>query len=77
MCIAVPARVTSIESNSSGDRVANVEYGGTTRQVRLDFVPEVKSGDFVVVHVGFAVSRMSAGEAEEALAALDEMREIP
>ena len=72
MCLAVPARVTSIDAN----QMATVELGGVTRQIALDLVPETEVGDYVIVHVGFAIQRMDEAEALKTLAALDELAEI-
>ena len=73
MCLAVPGKVLEI-SELSGIRTARVEFGGVCRQVYLGFVPEAQVGDFVMVHVGFAISVVDAEEAErtyELLQALD------
>jgi hydrogenase expression/formation protein HypC len=50
-----------------------VQFAGIVRRVRLDFVPEAQVGDYVMVHVGFAISRVDAEEAERTLALLSEM----
>lgn len=63
MCLAVPGKVLEAEDVGIG-RIAKVEFGGITRQVRLDFVPEVQPGDYVLVHVGFAISRVEPEEAQ-------------
>jgi hydrogenase expression/formation protein HypC len=62
MCLAVPGKIVEISETVSG-RVARVEFGGVMRPVQLDFVPEATVGDFVVTHVGFAISRVDAEEA--------------
>ncbi len=54
-------------------RVARVQFGGIVRQVSLDFVPEAGLGDYVMVHVGFAISRVDAAEAERTYKLLQEM----
>lgn len=69
MCLAVPARVVSIDD----DRMATVELSGVTRQVSLDFVPEAAVGDYVIVHVGFAIQRLDEDEAHVTLSLLDEL----
>jgi hydrogenase expression/formation protein HypC len=56
-------------------RIAKVQFGGTTRQVYLDFVPEVVPGDYVLVHVGFAISRVEAEEAERTYELLRQLQE--
>jgi len=76
MCLAIPGRIVDSE-DVDGSRVANVQFGGITRKVYLDFVPEAVPGDYVIVHVGFAISRLDAEEAERTLALLEEMGELP
>jgi len=62
MCLAVPGKL--VETQLIGDsRLGVVEFGGIKRQVFLDFVPEAQSGDYVLVHVGFAISRLDEEEA--------------
>jgi hydrogenase expression/formation protein HypC len=63
MCLAVPGKV--IEAIDVGvSRIGKVQFGGVTRQVYLDFVPEAQPGDYVLVHVGFAISRVEEAEAK-------------
>lgn len=76
MCIGIPARVVSIAENSLGVRMATVDYAGSTREVCLEYVPEAGLGDHVIVHMGFAVSRLTAQEAAEASDTLDVMRDL-
>ncbi len=62
MCLAVPGKL--LEAQLIGDnRIGVVEFGGIKRSVFLDFVPEAQSGDYVLVHVGFAISRLDEQEA--------------
>ena len=68
MCLASPAQVVSIE-----DQLAVVEIHGVRRQASLMLLPEVKVGDFVLVHAGFAMQVVDQQEAEETNALLDEM----
>lgn len=62
MCLAVPGKILETEERD-GNRIAKVQFGGITRQAFLTFVPEAEIGDFVMVHVGFAISRVDAVEA--------------
>lgn len=72
MCLAVPGKI--LESAEVGtSRIARVEFGGVTRQVYLDFVPEAQPGDYVLVHVGFAISRLDAKEAARTFELLREL----
>jgi hydrogenase expression/formation protein HypC len=76
MCLAVPGRIV-------GKRIvdetvqAQVEFGGIMREVCLDFVPEAEIGDYVMVHVGFAISRVDADEAERTYELLEQMGALP
>jgi hydrogenase expression/formation protein HypC len=72
MCLAVPGRIVSIEE-SAGNRVGRIDYGGATREAVLDFVPEAAVGDYVVVHVGFAISRLDEEEAKRTYELLEQM----
>lgn len=72
MCLAVPGRILQTEERR-GSRVARVRFGGITREAYLDFVPEAQPGDYVMVHVGFAISRVDAEEAERTYRLLDAM----
>jgi hydrogenase expression/formation protein HypC len=72
MCLAIPGQV--VEAAEAGfHRIAKVQFGGVTRQVYLDFVPEAQPGDYVLVHVGFAISRVEAEEARRTYELLKEM----
>ena len=72
MCLAVPGKIVEISETVEG-RVARVQFGGITRPVQLDFVPEAAVGDFVVTHVGFAISRVDAEEAARTFELLNAM----
>ena len=77
MCLAVPGKLLTKET-VAGVQVGQVQFGGITRQVALGFVPEAEVGDYLLVHVGFAITRVDALEAKrtfeilEQLGALDE-----
>ncbi len=73
MCLAVPGKVQQVVETALGFRVAKVEFSGITRTVRLDFVPEAQAGDYVMVHVGFAISRVDAEQAARTYQLLAEM----
>jgi len=72
MCLAIPGKVAQIVE-SDGIRSGRIEFGGITRQACLDFVPEAKEGDYVMVHVGFAISVVDKDEAERSYALLESM----
>ncbi len=72
MCLAVPGKILEVEERE-GSRIARVQFGGMTHTAYLDFVPEAEVGDYVVVHVGFAISRLNAEEAERTFQLLEAM----
>ena len=76
MCLAVPGKVLEA-ANIGISRIAKVEFAGVTRQVCLDFVPEAQPGDYVLVHVGFAISRIEAEEAERTYELLRQLEMEP
>jgi hydrogenase expression/formation protein HypC len=65
MCLGIPGKVVRIERNPLGMTVGKVEFGGVTKDVSLAYVPEVKIGDYVIVHVGFALSTIDEAAAVE------------
>jgi hydrogenase expression/formation protein HypC len=75
MCLAVPGRVIAIDS--AGElRTARVDFGGVTRDACLAFVPEVEVGDYVLVHVGFAIAQIDEEAARLVLEALQQIGEL-
>jgi hydrogenase expression/formation protein HypC len=72
MCLAIPGKVVSIDE-ANGLRSGRIQFGGIIRQASLDFVPEAQVGDYVMVHVGYAISRVDAAEAERTYQLLEEM----
>jgi hydrogenase expression/formation protein HypC len=72
MCLAIPGKILEISENN-GLRAGRVEFGGIVSNVCLDFVPDVQIGDYVIVHVGFAISRVDREEAERTYEALESM----
>jgi hydrogenase expression/formation protein HypC len=75
MCLAVPGKVIEIEGDGEL-RMARVDFSGVQRQICLAFAPEAQLGDYVLVHVGFAISTIDEEAAHETLAALQEMGEL-
>jgi len=74
MCLGVPGRITKIwESEETGMRMGRVDFGGVAREACLSLVPEADVDDYVLIHVGFAISRLDEEEAHETLALLTEM----
>jgi hydrogenase expression/formation protein HypC len=78
MCLAIPGKVVEVYDDR-GLRMARVDFAGTVRRVCLDQLPEAGCDDYVLVHVGFALSRVDAVEAERTwrvLAELDQLGEL-
>ena len=72
MCLAIPGKILDLEQDGE-NRLARVEFGGITRKVSLDLVPEAGVGDYVIVHVGFAISKLDEEEAHRTLELLEQM----
>jgi hydrogenase expression/formation protein HypC len=68
MCLGIPARVLACE----GDGLARVDFGGVRRTVSVAFTPEAREGDWVLVHVGFALATIDDDEAQATLRLLGE-----
>ena len=68
MCLAIPLKITNIDGNN-----ATGERDGVVRKIRLDFIKEPKLGDYVIVHAGFAIEKLSEEEALENIAAAQEV----
>jgi hydrogenase expression/formation protein HypC len=78
MCLAIPGRVVETFAKG-GMQMGRVQFGGITRDACLEYVPETQVGDYVLVHVGFAISRVDEEEARrtyEALMELDQLSEL-
>lgn len=72
MCLGIPGQI--VETSESGlMRMGKVDFGGVTREVCLAYVPEARVGDYVIVHVGFAISQLDEEEAQETLQLLSEI----
>ncbi len=77
MCLAVPGRVVSIiEEGDAALRRATVDFAGVRREISLAFTPEAKPGDYVLVHVGFALSVVDEAEAQKIFEHLAEIGEL-
>ena len=72
MCLGVPGQITDI-FEKQGLRMGKIDFGGAIRETCLEYVPEAKVDDYVIVHVGFALSILSEEEAKETLDLLNEM----
>jgi hydrogenase expression/formation protein HypC len=76
MCLAIPGKIESISGDGPLSRTGKVNFGGILKEACLTYVPEAKVGDYVIVHVGFALSRVDEEEAHKVFAYLKEMEEL-
>jgi hydrogenase expression/formation protein HypC len=73
MCLAIPGKVVEIDT-SVQPVMGKVDFGGIRKDVCLELVPEVQTGEYVIVHVGFAISKMDENEAMETLRLFEQMQ---
>ena len=76
MCLAVPGRITSVTDGPPLMRRARVEFGGILKDISLAFVPDAAIGDYVLVHVGFAISTINQEEAGRVFEYLRQIGEL-
>lgn len=78
MCLAIPGKISALHENF-GVRMAKVDFGGITREACLSYLPDAQIGDYVLVHVGFAISKVDQEEAARTyqyLAEMDRLAEL-
>jgi hydrogenase expression/formation protein HypC len=76
MCLAVPGKIESIDATDPIFRSGKVNFGGILKSINLAYVPEANVGDYVLVHVGFAISTIDEQEAQETMGYLEKMDEL-
>ena len=76
MCLAIPGKIESISGDDPLSRMGKINFGGIFKEACLAYVPEAKVGDYVIVHVGFALSRVDEDEAHKVFEYLKEMEEL-
>jgi hydrogenase expression/formation protein HypC len=75
MCLAIPGRILETYDRK-GVRMAKVQFGGISRESCIEYVPAAKVGDYVLVHVGFALSVIDEAEAQRTYKLLEEMNQL-
>lgn len=75
MCLAIPGKVLETYDRK-GVRMAKVQFGGITRESRVEYVPTAQAGDYVLVHVGFALSVVDEAEAGRQFKLLEELGQL-
>jgi hydrogenase expression/formation protein HypC len=76
MCLGIPGRVEEVRDDASGVRMGTVSFGGIRKDVCLACVPGIAPGDYVIVHVGFAISRIDEAEARRVFELLETIGEL-
>jgi len=76
MCLAIPGKLVKIALDAQGVRMEKANFGGIVKQVCLEYTPEVVLGDYVLVHVGFALSKVDEEEAARTYKALEELQQL-
>ena len=76
MCLGVPGKIIEVKEDPTGMTMGRVTFGGIVKEVCLAYTPDVAEGDYVVVHVGFAISQIDEDEAQKVFEYLKEMGEL-
>lgn len=76
MCLAVPGQILSIDAGDPVLRAGRIDFGGIQKRVNLSFVPDARIGDYVLVHVGFAIATIDEDEAARVLEYLRAMGDL-
>jgi hydrogenase expression/formation protein HypC len=76
MCLAVPGKIISLSATEPLLRAGRVSFGGIVKEVNLSYVPEAQFGDYVLVHVGFAISTLDETEAQQVFEYLRQIDEL-
>jgi len=76
MCLAIPGKVVSISGDDALTRMGKIDFSGVIKSASLAYVPEVQIGDYVIVHVGFALSKVDEAEAQKVFEYLKQIGEL-
>ena len=76
MCLGVPGKILRVDENPLGMTMGQVSFGGIVKEVCLAYTPGAAVGDYVLVHVGFAISKIDEEQARDVFKALEEMGEL-
>jgi hydrogenase expression/formation protein HypC len=76
MCLAIPGKLIEVSEDPQGVRMGKANFGGIVKQVCLEYTPEVSIGDYVLVHVGFALGKVDEEEALRTYRLLQEMDQL-
>lgn len=73
MCIAAPAKIVEIDTESN---ICAADFGGVKQNARLDLLPDAEIGDYVLIHAGYAIEKLSEEAAKESLEAWNDLLEV-
>lgn len=76
MCLAIPGKIERITGEDPLSRVGKINFGGVIKEASLAFVPEAKIGDYVIIHVGLALSVVDEDEAHKVFKYLEQIEEL-
>ena len=76
MCLAVPGKIVSVTGDEPLERKGRVSFGGVIKEVSLAYLPDAKIDDYVLVHVGFAISKIDPNEAQQVFDILHQIQEL-
>jgi hydrogenase expression/formation protein HypC len=76
MCLAIPGKLIEVGQGTDGVRMGKANFGGITKQVCLEYTPDAKLGDYILVHVGFAIGTVDEAEAARTFAALKDLEQL-
>jgi len=76
MCLAIPGKILSLSGEDPLERTGKIDFGGILKTASLAYVPEAGVGDYVIVHVGFAISRLDETEAQKVFEYLRQMEDL-
>jgi len=76
MCLAIPGKIVSVSGEDPLERMGKIDFGGILKEASLAYVPDARVGDYVIVHVGFALSKVDEAEAQKVFDYLKRMGEL-
>ena len=76
MCLGVPGKVIEIQPNAAGATMGKVDFSGIVKEICLAYVPEVKLGEYVIAHAGFAINTLDEQEAREVFETLKQIDDL-
>jgi len=76
MCLAIPGKIVSIDERNSDLKMAKVNFGGVMKDICIQWLDDVKVGDYVLAHVGFALNKIDQKDAEETIEILKQMGDL-